>query len=258
MDFRLGPAVKVLMDEVFGRDNFRNEVVWYYSGGGASKEQWARKHDNIYFYSKSDRWTFNVDDVRQPYKWTDGQKRADGSGRDLEKGKLPDDVFDLHGVMPWAGEKTGYETQKPESLLERIVKASSRPGDLVADFFCGSGTTLAVSEKLGRRWIGSDLGRYAIHVTRKRLLGIENCKPLEILNLGKYERQYWQGVTFGEKGEHALYEYLAFVLRLYSAEPLTGLEFVHGKKDSALVHIGAVDARPRSTKSTQLLTNASA
>jgi len=144
--------------------------------------------------------------------------------------------------MPWAGEKTGYETQKPESLLERIVKASSRPGDLVADFFCGSGTTLAVSEKLGRRWIGSDLGRYAIHVTRKRLLGIENCKPLEILNLGKYERQYWQGVTFGEKGEHALYEYLAFVLRLYSAEPLTGLEFVHGKKDSALVHIGAVDA----------------
>ena len=95
--------------------------------------------------------------------------------------------------------RTGYATQKPEALLERIIKASSNEGDLVADFFCGSGTTLAVAEKLGRRWIGCDLGRFAIHTTRKRLLGIEGCKPFEILNLGKYERQYWQGVTFGEQ-----------------------------------------------------------
>lgn len=136
----------------------------------------------------------------------------------------------------------GYDTQKPEGLLKRIMEWASRPSDLVADFFCGSGTTLAVAEKTGRRWIGCDLGRYAIHVTRKRLLDIEGCKPFEILNLGKYERQYWQGVTFGEKGEQALYEYLAFVLKLYAAEPLTGLEYIHGKKGTALVHIGAVDA----------------
>ncbi len=100
-------------------------------------------------------------------------------------------------------------------------------GDLVADFFCGSGTTLAVAEKLGRRWIGCDLGRWAIHVTRKRLLGIENCKPFEVLNLGKYERQYWQGVTFGDAKdkpltEQALYEYLAFILKLYGAQPVAG------------------------------------
>ena len=118
--------------------------------------------------------------------------------------------------------------------------------DLVADFFCGSGTTLAVAEKLGRRWIGCDLGRFAVHTTRKRLLGIDGCKPFEILNLGKYERQYWQGVTFGAQGknitEQALYEYLAFILKLYGAQPLVGLAHLHGKNGKAMVHIGAVDA----------------
>jgi len=148
--------------------------------------------------------------------------------------------------MPDA-EQMGYATQKPEALLARLIHAFSNPGDLVADFFCGSGTTLAVAEKLGRRWIGCDLGRWAIHVTRKRLLGIENCKPFEILNLGKYERQYWQGVTFGEAkdkplAERALYEYLAFILKLYGAQPVAGMAHIHGKKGKAMVHIGAVDA----------------
>ena len=106
---------------------------------------------------------------------------------------------------------------------------------------------VSVAEKLGRRWIGCDLGRWAIHVTRKRLLGIENCKPFEVLNLGKYERQYWQGVTFGEQKdksltEQALYEYLAFILKLYGAQPVAGMAHLHGKKGKAMVHIGAVDA----------------
>jgi hypothetical protein len=112
--------------------------------------------------------------------------------------------------------------------------------------FCGSGTTLSAAEKLGRRWIGCDLGRWAVHVTRKRLLGIENCKPFELLNLGRYERQYWQGVTFAKNGktvtEQALYEYLAFVLKLYGAQPVAGLTHIHGKKGRAMIHIGAVDA----------------
>jgi DNA modification methylase len=148
--------------------------------------------------------------------------------------------------MPEA-EQTGYATQKPEPLLTRVIRAFSEEGDLVADFFCGSGTTLAVAEKLGRRWIGCDLGRWGIHVTRKRLLGIENSKPFEILNLGKYERQYWQGVTFGEArdkplAEQALYEYLAFILKLYGAQPVAGMAHLHGKKGKAMIHIGAVDA----------------
>ncbi|WDT93022.1 site-specific DNA-methyltransferase [Thermoleophilum album] len=146
-----------------------------------------------------------------------------------------------------AAEETGFRTQKPEALLERIVSIACNPGDLVADFFCGSGTTLAVAEKLGRRWSGCDLERWAIHVTRKRLLGIPNCKPFEVLNLGKYERQYWQGVTFGDsedksRAEQALYEYLAFILELYRAQPAAGMVHLHGKRGKAMVHIGAVDA----------------
>ena len=133
-----------------------------------------------------------------------------------------------------------YATQKHEELLDRIVNWLSKPGDLVADFFAGSGTTGAVAEKLGRRWIMCDLSRWAIHVTRKRLLGIEKCKPFEVLNLGKYERKYWQGVTFGEgqkekvkrqNGDQqwAIFQYIAFILKLYGAEPLAGMQHLHGK-----------------------------
>ena len=140
-----------------------------------------------------------------------------------------------------------YATQKNEKLLELIIESSSDLGSLVADFFSGSGTTLAAAERLGRRWIGCDLGRWGIHVTRKRLLGVESCKPFEVLNLGKYERQYWQGVTFGEAedspiSEQALYEYLAFILKLYRAQPVAGMTHLHGRKGKTLVHIGAVDA----------------
>ena len=153
---------------------------------------------------------------------------------------------DIKPLNSQSNERLDYETQKPVTLLERIIRASSNEDDLVADFFCGSGTTLAVSEKLSRRWIGCDLSRYAVHTTRKRLLGIDGCKPFEILNLGKYERQYWQGVTFGESGksvtEQTLYEYLAFILKLYGAQPIAGLAHLHGKQGKAMIHIGSVDA----------------
>ena len=138
---------------------------------------------------------------------------------------LQDLWMDVAPVAPQGVERLNYPTQKPELLLDRIIKTSSNEDSIVSDFFCGSGTTLAVAEKLGRRWIGCDLGRWGVHVTRKRLLGIENCKPFEVLNLGR-----------------SLYEYLAFIIRLYSAQPLAGMTHVHGKKGKALVHIGAVDA----------------
>jgi hypothetical protein len=167
---------------------------------------------------------------------------------DESPGQIAQNLWlDVSPINSQAKEALGYATQKPESLLERIMTTSSHEGDLVADFFCGSGTTLAVAERLGRRWIGCDLGRWGIHVTRKRLLGLENCKPFEVLNLGRYERQYWQGVTFGHAkdkplSEQALYEYLAFILKLYGAQPIAGLSSIHGKKGKVLVHIGAVDA----------------
>ena len=198
-------------------------------------------------------WIWSQDRIDKAMK--EGRIRITSGGRpekiqylDEMPGDVIDDLWtDVFPINSQAIEALGYATQKPENLLERILTTSSIPGSLVADFFCGSGTTLAVAEKLGRRWIGCDLGRWGIHATRKRLLGIENAKPFEVLNLGKYERQYWQGVTFGgTKGkplaEQALYEYLAFILKLYGAQPLASMTHLHGKKGKAMVHIGAVDA----------------
>lgn len=180
------------------------------------------------------------------YPKNGGMPRLKRYESEYEGTVLQDIWTDINKIHNQSQELLGYNTQKPEALLERILRSSSNEGDLVADFFCGSGTTLAVAEKLGRRWIGCDLGRWAIHVTRKRLLGLENCKPFDVLNLGKYERQYWQGVTFAKNGktltEQALYEYLAFILKLYGGQPVAGMSHIHGKKGRAMIHIGAVDA----------------
>ncbi|MGH6679136.1 MAG: DNA methyltransferase, partial [Bradyrhizobium sp.] len=139
-----------------------------------------------------------------------------------------------------------YATQKPEALLERIIKASSNEGDLVLDCFCGSGTTAAVAEKLGRRWIACDLGRFAVHTTRKRLLSIPNVRPFVVQNLGKYERQVWAGAEFGEgDSKHAAVRqraYTEFILKLAHATPLHGYTWLHGVRAGRMVHVGAVDA----------------
>jgi DNA modification methylase len=212
-------------------------------------------------------WLYSRDRMEEMYRRNELVMPTKPGGRiyrkiflDKYQGQPIQNIWtDIPIVNPMADERNGFATQKPEALLSRIVRACSDEGDLVADFFCGSGTTLAVAEKLGRRWIGCDLGRWGIHVTRKRLLGTENCKPFEVLNLGKYERQYWQGVTFapqrhrerreenassclGGELEQRLYEYLAFILKLYGAQPVAGMVHLHGKKGKAMVHIGAVDA----------------
>jgi adenine-specific DNA-methyltransferase len=251
IDWRTSSYVKLMLDEIFGIENFRNEIIWTYSGPSApNQKQFSRKHDNILWYCKNpNKWIFNGDDVRIPYhETTAGKFESEGTGfggekADLSKGKLPEDYWYFAIVARSRNEILGYPTQKPEKLLERIIKAHSNEGDLVADFFGGSGTTAAVAEKLGRRWITSDLGRYAIHTARKRFLEIEGCKPFEILNIGKYERQYWQTIQFGNKtAEQSMAEYVAFVLKLYKAEALPGSAYIHGKKGNKLVHIGGVDA----------------
>jgi hypothetical protein len=141
-------------------------------------------------------------------------------------------------VNSQALERVGYDTQKPAALLERIIEASSSEGDLVMDAFCGSGTTLVIAEKLGRRWIGVDLGRFAVHTTRKRLLDVPDCNPFEIKDLGAYERQRWQAAT----GNGALRAYLDTILAFYRAEPVDGFIHLHGRKASRMVHVGATDA----------------
>jgi DNA modification methylase len=258
-DWHVGHHIQGIMEEIFGKENFKNQIIWYYANklptGG---DLFDRHHDLILWFGRSKKHVFNEIRVESEYKGTQLQtKKIDGvrtpvidpqtgkQVRVMSSDKPCGDVWRLNMIHAQSGERVGYRTQKPEELLERIITACSVKGALVADFFVGSGTTLAVAEKLGRRWIGCDLGRWGTHVTRKRLLGIENCRPFEILNLGKYERQYWQGTTFGKSKdltEQVLYEYLAFILRLYSAQPVAGLAHLHGKKGKALVHVGAVDA----------------
>ena len=264
-DWRVNSILRLILDEIFGSDKHRNQIIWHYKSGGRQERLFSRKHDNLLLYTKTHNWVFDAEAVGIPRgeKKRNNMKRGqDPDGRKFwsikSAGKIykyyddekitPADVWtDISHLQQRDPQRVGYPTQKPEKLLERIIGASSSAGGLVADFFCGSGTTLAVAEKLGRRWIGCDLGRWAIHVTRKRLLGVENCKPFDVLNLGKYERQYWQGMVFGEEenksiSERTLFEYLSFILKLYGAQSIAGMIHLHGKKGKAMVHIGSVDA----------------
>ena len=173
--------LKVLMDSVFGREQFRNEIIWCYRGGGVPRSDFARKHDVILRYSKTREVTFNVDDVRIPYSQdvlTSGASRYDKSYRTNktysgyrlnDKGKHPEDWWEIQPLMPSdKRERTGYPTQKPLSLLDRIILASSNPGDVVLDPFCGSGTALVAADRAGRQWIGIDASLEAIRIARER------------------------------------------------------------------------------------------
>lgn len=285
LDWHVGHYVKLLIDQIFGKENFVTEVIWqkFTPHGEKGKNEAAKVHDMILLYSKTDNFIYNT--IYMPYReyylkrarrdpdgrlWVDqnlgklsegkiGQLRREGrlfvtkAGKlrrkqfiDEMPGEILGDVWtDIERINSQALERNGFPTQKPEALLDRIIKASSNQGDLVADFFCGSGTTLAVAEKVGRRWIGCDLGRFAIHTTRKRLLDIPDCQPFEILNLGKYERKYWQmnGISGRQKdSQKAIFEYLAFIVKLYHAEPVIGFSHLHGRKAGRMVHVGATDA----------------
>jgi len=171
----------------------------------------------------------------------------------LTVGELWDDINPINQV---AKERLDYPTQKPEALIERIINASSNEGDLIADFFCGSGTTAAVAEKLGRKWIATDLGKFAIHTTRKRMIEVQrelkdegkNYRAFEILNLGKYERQHYIGINPNLREEEKQKqleareaEFLELILRAYKAEKVEGFNTFHGKKTGRLVSVGPVN-----------------
>jgi adenine-specific DNA-methyltransferase len=150
---------------------------------------------------------------------------------------------DISPVNSQATEATDYATQKPEALLKRILEVSSNEGDLVFDCFCGSGTTAVMAEKLQRRWIACDLGRFAVHTSRKRLLSVPDVRPFIVQNLGKYERQLWAGVEFGEnQAAERQRAYIEFILKLDQATPLNGYTWLHGVKGGRMLHVGAVDA----------------
>lgn len=186
LDWHAVHYVKVLLDGIFGCDHFLNEIVWSYRTGGRNERWFARKHDTLLLYARRlGRHKFHV--LREGRFRTDGLN-MDKDGRpykNTKKGRLyfhPDgpamtDVWEIPFLSTVSLERNGYPTQKPEALLERIIKASTDPGDRVADFFCGSGTCLAVARRLGRRWIGCDIAPQAIRIARRRLQTLSTVHP---------------------------------------------------------------------------------
>ncbi len=263
-DWHAAPYIKCELDKIFGYGNFQNDLIWFYKGGGSSTERWSRKHDNIFWYTKSQAWTFNLDDVRTSYSdeilsrpkssyrhhhyGNKQNPKAIVNGWDLNpKGKRPDDVFEIPIVNPGARERIGYPTQKPEELLARLIRGLTGPGDTVADFFSGGGTTITVAQAHGRRWIGCDISRVAISVTLDRLvkiceeqsgvksnyskvdqkgfqLGLSDVKEkvpdIRVVYVGVYPTDRFKAVDQGD--------FERFILQCYDASPDTSEESISG------------------------------
>lgn len=259
-DWRLSGSLRLVLDEVFGADRFRNEIAWCYTSPGRSPSRFKPCHDTIFYYAKSGNpiWTNPQQSLAEATLQVTKLKFK-GQDKDWERTRTTKDMVDWWEIIFHTGshERIGYPTQKPEALLERIIEASSRPGDMVADFFAGSGTTLAVAEKLGRKWIGADLGRFAVHTCRKRLIGVQRAladagepyRAFEILNLGAYERQYFAGIDMSLPAEareadsaQRRHQFLELVFAAYGATRMDSTPPFHGTRDSAAVFVGPLDA----------------
>lgn len=241
IDWHVGAYVKVLLDDIFGKENFVNEIVWHYQSGGIPEKNFAKKHDNIYFYQKNNH-CFNKMEASFPRnvcqacgkivdRWNNLKKEIDLDGRvfrtiksagkiykyyDDEPVLLPDVWFDISHIQQKDPQRVGYATQKPEALLERIIKASSNEGDIVADFFGGSGTTAAVAERLGRKWITTDIGKPSTLVMRKRFIDQE-VKPFLYQAIGDYQKEAFENSKlFKRVGDLS-----QIILQLYGALPFT-------------------------------------
>ncbi|MDP2749473.1 MAG: site-specific DNA-methyltransferase [Nanoarchaeota archaeon] len=274
IDWRVVSYVRLICDEIFGNDNFVNEIIWHYADNfQGNVKGFAINHNTILWYSKSKNYIFSKVMIplgaavkRDKRIWSSELGKL-VSARD-EKGNLiyqeftekkADDVWEIgqsSTTKSSSKEFIGYPTQKPEKLLERIIKASSNEGDLVADFFCGSGTTLAVAEKLGRKWIGTDLGKFSIHTTRKRMIGVQrelkknskDFRAFEILNIGKYERAKFISDNENLREEEKRQvkqrkdnEFIKLILSAYKAEPVDSIPGFQGKKRDRLVIVGPID-----------------
>jgi DNA modification methylase len=323
-DWRVNGYIRSVLDEVFGRKNFINDITWKRAttvkgNTGQGSRFFDANCDTIFIYAKNNAYLFNaqygayseeyiknfykhvepstgrkyqlismtapgdaakgnpkyeVMGVTRYWRYTEDNMKSlitQGLVVQTNPGTVPrkklylDDGEgvpvqslwdDISGLSSQASERLGYPTQKPEALLKRIIKSSSNEGDLVADFFVGSGTSAAVAEKLGRKWIASDLGKFAVHTTRKRMIGVQrglkaegkDYRAFEILNLGKYERQHYVGVNPNlreEQRQKQLEEkeaaFLDLILRAYRAERTDGFAAFHGKKAGRLVAVGPVN-----------------
>jgi DNA modification methylase len=320
-DWRVNGYMRLILDEIFGANFFRNEIVWQRTGAHNDAGRFGVVHDTIFFYAKTERnyfepvfiplsdehleTRFNQVEEGTGKRFFAGPITAPGAGPARKfNGKLinppkgrhwsysQENIDDLEkknliyysstgtpylkqymeeyseqgrrvqsnwtDILPskTGTELLGYPTQKPEKLLDRIISASTVENDIVADFFCGSGTTLAVAEKLNRKWIGSDLGKFAIHTTRKRMIGVQrelkkegrDFRAFEILNLGKYERAHYIGVNLNLREEEQKKQleqrekdFIALILRAYRAETIENFRAFHGKKSGRMVAVGSVN-----------------
>ena len=263
-DWRMSPYLRCLLDEVFGKENFQNEIYWYYYNKlhGNTKDVFPRATDSILYYLKNRKSNYTFHHLSEPrdkpikklkYSFIGGKivNDKDESGKTItymSTERQLDNVWRISMLQPAdLTQFLGYATQKPEDILERIILASTNEGDIVADFFCGSGTTGAVAERLGRRWIMSDLGRFAIHTSRKRLIELqrtrhdegESYRAFDVHNLGRYERQWWQK----ERLKGADEEHRKVVLGFYKAEVLPNAgAYLHGRKGRALIYVDGIDS----------------
>jgi DNA modification methylase len=289
-DWRVNSFMRLVLDELFGKEQFSNEIVWRYSGWNKKlASSFEKRHDSIFFYTKSTSPIFNSYfkpwESKEAYVKARKQKvHKDEHGREfvysdagngkriqryldevMQEGVVVDDVWLIDKLNNSAKEGVGYPTQKTESLLERIIKSSSNEGDLVADFFCGSGTTMAVAERLNRKWIGSDLGKFGIHTSRKRLIDVQrklkkdgvDFRAFEILNIGRYERENYLNVNDDlraeEKAQQAARkekEFVELIITAYKAEPVESFTTMIGKKRDRLIAIGPISS-PVTTRQVQ-------
>lgn len=247
LDWHASHYVKVEMDKIFGYDNFRNEIIWHYGLGGFNVKRWfPRKHDVILYYAKSKESHHNK--IRgEVSKWMDAKYSQedeegkffiqDGVKYYLKGGKPIDSVWDDDELFEYtmsqtSGERVGYPTQKPEALLERIIKASSNEGDVVLDAFVGGGTTPTVAQRLGRRWIAIDQSRVAVSVTAERLKHAAAERGLEDAPVPDFRIEHWGVYEAEQLSEMEADEFREFVLHCYDARVASGEEGIHGYKGS--------------------------
>jgi DNA modification methylase len=250
-DWHASHYIKVEMDKIFGHGNFLNEIIWHYSAGAVGKKHFGRKHDTILRYGKTKDVAFYPDNVRVPYADSTLQRLmySGARERDVEKvlkrgGKVPTDVWEIGIVQGNSAERIGYPTQKPEALVERIIKASTQEGDVVADFFCGGGTTPAVAQRLGRRWIACDQSRVAVAVTADRL--IRGAQQLQMdLAVPDFTVEYWGVYEARRLSQMPEIAFRAFIVRCFGATPNTDPNepHIHGYKGSVPVWVCPPDAR---------------
>ncbi|MBI2257359.1 MAG: site-specific DNA-methyltransferase [Flavobacteriia bacterium] len=294
VDYRVSSYLRMILNDIFGVDNFRNEIHTKRIRKNVQEQEFATKLnsalDTILFYAKSEkskikvpradleleeRWhgfdapgirngmDYEIFGVKPPagrhWMWEKSRTEKaieDGLIRKTKTGKPEYKVNSTNPIIatlwddiPAYAFENNYATEKSEKLLERIIKASSNEGDLIADFFCGSGTTAAVAEKLGRKWITTDLGRFSVHTARKRLIGVQrelqasgkNFRAFELLNLGKYERQFFMDDLTNGKRKAKEDLYVDLILEAYKAKRIEGHSTLHGSKGGRFVHVGPLD-----------------